>query len=164
MNNKKIRNVKEIVKVNNTTGEVEEKEISITYELPREEDYVKVYLRHISAIHNLPKHTHPVIYELLKYVDYENQIILNSSVKQIIAEKMGVKKKTIDDYIQKFVREKILLRRKRNGKIMRGIYVLNPAFFGKGNWKNILELRKKLGITITYEEGKYIIQAGDLEE
>jgi hypothetical protein len=33
-----------------------------------------------------------------------------------------------------------------------GIYYLNPEFYGRGSWKDIVKLRKNLEININYSE------------
>ena len=54
-------------------------------------------------------------------------------------------------YITKLVKKDILIR------IDTGVYILNPIFYGKGKWKDILNLREKLEIQIIYEENQYKI-------
>ena len=149
---KDIKFLEERQKINSRTGEIEEKETIRTIKIPREEDYVKVYIKHINYLNNLPQGLDDIIYALLKKVNYENQIIINSAVKRQIADELGKKFNTINQYISKLVKYDILIR------IDTGIYYLNPIFYGKGSWKEILELRKKLEIMVEYKDGEYTIK------
>lgn len=144
--------LEETLKVNTQTGEVEEKETKRTIHLPREEDYVKIYIKHINYLNNLPQGLDDIIYALLKKINYQNQIVINSAIKRQIAKELGKTFNTINQYITKLVKYDILIR------VDTGIYYLNPIFYGKGSWKEILELRKKLEILIEYKDGEYTIR------
>ena len=133
-------------------GEIKEQQLEKTIYLRKEDDYIKIYLQHINYLNNLPEGLDNIIYQLLKRINYQNQIIINSAIKRQIAEELGKKFNTINQYISKLVRYGILIR------IDTGIYYMNPVLFGKGSWKDILELRKKLEITIEYKEGEYTIK------
>jgi len=151
-NVKKITYLEEEFKINNETGEIQEKSTCRTIHLPREEDYVKIYINHINYLNNLPQGLDAIIYALLKRINYQNEIVINSAIKRQIAKELKKTFNTINQYITKLVQNDILIR------VDTGIYYLNPIFYGKGSWKDILELRKKLEITIEYQEGKYIIK------
>ncbi len=144
--------VEEEVKIDCETGEVKEKETKTTVRIPQEEDYVKIYIKHINYLNDLPQGLDAIIYAILKRISYKNQIVINAAIKRQIAEELGKKFNTINQYITKLVKNNILIR------VDTGIYYLNPALYGKGSWKDILELRKKLEIIIEYQEGKYTIK------
>jgi len=148
----KITYLEKTEKINFKTGEITEEETLNVIKLPKEEDYVKIYIKHINYLNNLPNGIDTIIYALLKRINYDNEIYINNHLKKKIAEEIGLKVSTINMYITKLVNNDILIR------IDRGVYILNPIFYGKGKWKDILELRKKLEITIEYQEGKYIIK------
>ena len=137
--------------VTDKNGEVKEYKQTRTVKIPKEEPYIKLYIRHINYLNNLPKGMDNITYEVIKRTNYENEIIINSEIKRRIAKKLGKTFNTINQYITKLVQHDILIR---TGK---GVYILNPLFYGKGKWKDILELREKLEISITYEEEKYTI-------
>ena len=132
-------------------GEVHQKQIFQSYSLPTEDDYIKIYIKHINYLANLPSGLEGLIYELLKNMNYGNKIVVNSSIKQNIAKNIGKTFNTINQYITRLVDSKILIREAR------GVYYINPLFYGKGKWKEICELREKLMLNIIYQDGKYII-------
>jgi predicted transcriptional regulator len=84
-------------------------------------------------------------------MSYGNKIIINSYIKRDIAVRLGKTFNTVNQYITKLSESKILIREGR------GVYYLNPLFYGKGKWKDILELREKLEVKISYEDGIYKI-------
>jgi len=133
------------------SGEVHRKEIFQSYSLPAEDDYIKIYIKHINYLSNLPSGLESLIYELIKTMNYGNQIILNSHIKRGIAENIGKSFNTVNQYITKLSESKIIIREGR------GIYYLNPLFYGKGKWKDIIHLRESLEVKIEYENGVYKI-------
>lgn len=132
-------------------GEVHQKEVFQSYSLAAEDDYIKIYIKHINYLTNLPLGLEGLIYELIKTVNYGNQIVINSYIKRKIAENIGKSFNTVNQYITKLADSKIIIREGR------GVYYLNPLLYGKGKWKDIVDLREKLEVKIQYEEGKYLI-------
>jgi len=137
--------------VTDKNGEVKEYKQTRTVKIPKEEPYIKLYIRHINYLNNLPKGMDNIVYEVIKRTNYENEIVINSEIKRRIAKKLNKTFNTINQYITKLVQHDILIRTGTS------VYTLNPLFYGKGKWKDILELREKLEINIVYEEGKYTI-------
>ena len=148
----KITYIEENIKINAETGEISEQETKRVIKIPREEDYVKIYIKHINYLNNLPNGLDEIIYALLKKINYQNQIVINSAIKRQIANELGKTFNTVNQYITKLVKNDILIR------VDTGIYYLNPIFYGKGSWKEILELRKELEISIEYKENQYTIK------
>lgn len=59
-------------------------------------------------------------------------------------------------YITDLHKQKFLIRKNR------GVYILNPYIFGKGNWGDIYNLRKELELDIIFKEGEIeITRAGE---
>ena len=139
------RIIKEISTVDVTTGEyLKQTTESI---LRKEPDYVKLYLRDIALLNNLRPSTNNILYELLKLMDYRNRIVLNSALKKEIATEIGVSVKTIDNALNLLLKQNIVLRKGV------GLFIGNPNLFGKGEWRDIRELR----MTVTFnEEGRTI--------
>lgn len=132
-------------------GEVHQKESFQTYSISGEEDYIKIYIKHINYLSNLPTGLEGLIYELIKCMNYGNKIVINSHIKRDIANNLEKSFNTVNQYITKLVDNKILIREGR------GVYYLNPLFYGKGKWKDIIDLREKLKLEIEYEDGLYKI-------
>lgn len=114
----------------------------------REPDYIKLYLDNILYLKDLPKGMNTVLYGLLKRMGYDNQLVLNAALKRQIAEEIGMTVKSIDNSIAKFVKGEILLRKDR------GLYTVNPHLFGRGEWRNISEIRMEI---IFNKDGKTVM-------
>jgi len=109
-----------------------------------EDDFIKLYLKHIGVISELPKGCPAVLFELLQYMTYAEEgqtIFLNSEIKKRIAEKLKITVDRINHTITDFVKKKIFFR------LATGTYAVNPTLFGRGTWNNI----KKLRLTINYD-------------
>ena len=130
-------------KVDAQTGEVLEMEQSIgTRTIYKQEPpYIKLYLQDILYLNDVPKSLSNVLYALLNYVTYADQengmcIPLNGFIKKQIREKCGLDNpRSLNNALSKLVKGKILKR------IGEGTYQLNPYFFGKGDWKDIANIR-----------------------
>lgn len=109
--------------------------------VPKEPHFVKLYLKDLAHLRDLPAWVSGVLYELLTLMDYKNEIVLNSTIKNRIASKLEIHPKTIDNTLVKFVDKKILIRQ---GK---GVFLGNPYIFGRGTWSEVEEIR----MTVVYQ-------------
>lgn len=131
----------------NTGQIVEEHEYMDGYG-EKEPDYVKLYLKDIVALNDLPKGTDRVINVLLKMMSYDNMIVLNSFVKKQMTAELGYKTvQVLNNNINKLVNKKILFRKGT------GTYQVNALYFGRGHWSDIKEIRVKQRYS---QEGKDI--------
>ena len=131
------------------TGEIKETNttVNIKKRVPKEPDFIKLYLQDICKLKSIPSTGSKLLNELLKYTSYDNVILIPSYVKQEIAKNLNTSVGTISNALTKLVKEEIL---KRKGG---GAYVLNPFLFGKGEWTKI----RKIRMTWEYSEnGKYL--------
>ena len=133
--------------VNHETGEIKES-TTVRAVKGEEPSYIKLYLQDISYLYGLPATAGDLMHELLQYVTYgTQQIILNASVKEKICEVTGIAKQTLNNRLQDLVNKGIIAR---DG---RGVFVLNPYLFGKGDWKSVRELRSKnIHLKIMYDK------------
>lgn len=122
--------------LDSSTGEVlQERFVQQVYQ-DKEPNYVKLYIDNLILLNGLPKGTTDTIVELLKYMSYENTIVLNSFIKKEIAESLGFKTvQSLDNNINKLVKKGILDR------IGRGTFRANAFLFGKGDWNDIKQIR-----------------------
>ena len=130
--------------VDNETGVITEQYESTVFSHEREPNYVKLYLDHLVTIANLQGWTSKVLYELIGSTSYANEgqlVVVNSGLKKIIAEKLEMKVQSVTNAINLLKKENILIQRER------GVYVLNPQFFGKGEWKDIAKLRYEVNLS-----------------
>lgn len=131
------------------THEVEEKEAMVG----NEPNYIKLYLDNITALNGLTKGSSDILFQLLKYMSYDNLIILNPFIKQKIQEELGLKNmQSLNNAISKLTKRDILQN------VGRGTYRANPFILGKGKWQDI----KKIRLTVEIEKDK-IIQKPEFE-
>jgi hypothetical protein len=131
----------------NTITNVETGEISVIKThtqsvMEKEPQYVKLYLADIMKLNDLPKSTEKVMNCLLRSMSYNNIIPAYAPIKRMICSELNIKMVTLNMAIDHLYKAGILIR------IERGIYMADPNLFGKGEWKNIKNLR----LIIEYKE------------
>ncbi|MBL3742601.1 replication/maintenance protein RepL, partial [Bacillus cereus] len=125
---KKVSKVTKNKIIDINTGEIQEEEEIINAYIDKEPDYVKIYLKDIVALNDLPKGLDRVINVLLKVMSYDNMIILNSFIKKQMAQELGYKTvQVLNNNINKLVNAEILFRKGT------GTYQVNARYFGRGH-------------------------------
>ena len=142
---KTLAQYEEIKTTNNETGETTETSTSKVFKAEAEPNYIKLYLEDISYLNRLPKGTDAIIYELLKYINYQHEIIINNHIKKQLAETLEMKVQSITNSISTLAKNEVLIR------VDRGVYTINSNIFGKGSWKDIIKHRKGLKLEIFYD-------------
>ena len=148
--------------VNVETGEILSHSEETSKVVGREPDFVKLYLRDIVYMADMPQSYTGIIGQLMRYCspaepvikDKDGQIdplsggmiiYLNSTIKKRICDELGMTKKNsivqLNNAITKLVKGSILIR------IARGAFRPNPCLFGRGRWSDIEELR----LQVTYD-------------
>ncbi|MDE6424918.1 MAG: hypothetical protein K2K89_02105, partial [Ruminococcus sp.] len=150
--------------VDSDTGEVksEVKRHTQRIRVGKEPPYVKLYLDHLSRFKGLQLSLNPILAEMLKKTTYANPkeqdggmiLYLNKPLKADIAKMCGVGLHRVDNAVTEFVK-KGYMRRLDLGK-----YQFNPFFFGKGEWKDIENIRA----TFDYGTGEAIAEIVKKEE
>ena len=135
----------ETTTVDKETGEVTKSVDTKQYKTASEPNYIKLYIQDISYLNELPAGTDRIIYAMLPYINYQQEIYINSHNKKKMAEEVGVSDKHISNTIVKLVKKEILIR------VDRGVYQLNTYIFGKGPWKDILKHRSSLKLEVFYD-------------
>ena len=136
----------ETTKSVNQDGVVKEEDSLRILRVPQEPPYVKMYMEDLTAIMRLPSGTKDLLHHLLVKMDYENMITLTTRSKKEIAERVGIKIQTFDNYLKKIVESGIFLR------VGRGEYKVNPNLFARGEWNKISKQRDEWWkLTITYK-------------
>lgn len=152
---------KKIVKeVTTTSVDMETGEVKISSNereqvVAREPDYIKLYIEDLVKLKDLPKATNDILYNVLKRMNYQNEIILVSHNKKKIASDLGIKPNTIDQNLMKLTKKGILTR------VARGVYIANPYLFGRGKWQDIKSLRMKV---VYNKNGKFITTEVDKQQ
>lgn len=121
------------------TGEIKKEKITIQYE--KEPAYVKLYFDCLGVFiknDGLNSSLNDVLIEVLKRTTYaeEGQIVhLDKFTKTLICKATGKSMPRLNQIIATWLKNDIVTR------IARGIYQINPWIFGKGEWRNISDLR-----------------------
>lgn len=149
--------------INEETGEITEKREMQAMRFGEEPLYIKLYLKDIMFLSDVPAGLSNVTYALLKRATYAGEefgmtVILNSFLKKRIMKEVGYERmQSLDNSIRKLVKGKILYR------IDMGTFQFNPYLFGKGNWADVAKIRlnvdyseiegKTFGAVIKYKNG-----------
>lgn len=129
------------LKVLNEDGVIthEEEQKTVKYVTTgKEPDFVKLYLDDVLYMSNMPPGLSALMYELLQYVSYADrgaELSLSTGLRKRIAEKLGMTPAVFNNSLSKLTKGKILKL------VDRGLYQLNPYFFGRGEWKDISRIR-----------------------
>lgn len=146
------QSVDESVYLRNENGELElsERRTNKTLSWGDEPPFIKMYIRDILYLQDIPKQFEKVILALLKRCsyasdDYPNCVVLNSPIKKMICKELGWQTvQSLNNALNKLIKGNIISR------VDTGIYQLNPYFFGRGEWQDISRIR----MTITYDDIK----------
>ena len=137
------------------TGEITKTEQVTSQKISAEPAYVKIYLDHITRLKDLPKCSTSILYSLVQSMTYNSLIVINASVKRMIAKEHGIGIQTISNAITRFVKDGLMVRKDT------GLYMLDPNLFARGKWSDIEKLRNEfLEFSITYSpDGSYEMKA-----
>jgi hypothetical protein len=128
------------------TGEVVDSN-STAIRFSQEPEYVKLYLKDVAKIYDLGQSMGKQFLALLRKMNYDNQIVLSSLIKETLAIELGIKKNTLEHSLHVLIIKGILLKQASNQ------YLVNPHLIGKGTWKDIREIR----MHITYgKDGRLV--------
>lgn len=145
MADRKLIYVENNVLAESLTGEVIKGSSKKVVKIPQEVDYVKLYLDTIMYISDMPEGITGILLEILRrmpFADKKQKVALTKSIKEDIAESLNVSESYVRKAISQLAKGKILLH---TGSERSSCYIINPHIFGRGEWKDIEEL--KLHIT-----------------
>lgn len=131
----------------NENGEIIDYRQLKEFRVDKEPEFVKLYLNDINHLFDLPNNN--VLFCLIKKMNYEGEVFLIKSIVDEICLITNIKNST---YFYKLIKEyckKELLIKKDKGR-----YLVNPYYFGRGQWVDIQKIR--LTIDYSYEKGKEI--------
>ncbi|WP_076419651.1 winged helix-turn-helix domain-containing protein [Colwellia sp. UCD-KL20] len=107
-----------------------------------EPHYIKNYQQCFESINDLKNRTEEILNELLIYTEYnKNTIYLNQQIKVDICNKLGTAYQTMTNALTELKKSQILLY------IGTGLYIVNPYYFGKGEWRELKKIRDKIKIS-----------------
>ena len=130
--------------VNVETGQIVQSDTETIVRLPQEPEYIKLYLRDLSHILEVPAGPQSVLILLVRKLDYDGVITLGPASRTRIAESLGIKVHTLANYITVLCDKSILKR------TARGEYEMNPHIMARGSWSDILKRRGDFKMTVTY--------------
>jgi predicted transcriptional regulator of viral defense system len=113
----------------------------------KEFNKVRSFLEDILILHGLRRNLAPILFEMIPYLNQQNQIIVNAFMKKELALKAKTSKGTIDNAISKLNEFGLLAR------IDRGTYTFHPVLL---KTKHLLN-DEPLNITITYSTKNRVI-------
>lgn len=132
---KKIFREERTTTVDHQTGEISKEVQILSSKVEQEPRFVKMYIDDVLKLKDVPKASSDVLSVLLANMSYGNVVIMIKEIKEIIAQKTGLKPNTVNKSIQNLHKAGILIRKGRS------IYVVDPTLFAKGSWEDISKLR-----------------------
>ena len=149
---------KETVEIDTNSGEIVSSKKTIEkHKKSIEPNFVKLYLDDIALLQNLPRSHSDVLFELLKLMNYRNEIVLNSAIKEEIMESVkNVNSLQALNNILTALKKKDILFSNRTG-----IYIANPYLFGKGHFAEVQSIRLIIDYTPTQTVMKAEVQKGE---
>lgn len=113
------------------------------YKAQTEPEYVKLYIDCILTVKGLRKGLNPIFMAFLPYMSYADingqgggqVIFINKAMKDIIANKLGLGIDSINKALSELTKAGIFKR------LTVGTYQVNPNIVGKGEWKDIKNIR-----------------------
>ena len=139
--------------IKDSNGNVTTASNTKSFKAEAEPPYVKLYLQDIAYLNGITGTGNDIIGQLLKYIDYNNEITIIKRQKEEIAKELNCAIGTINNLMSELVKKEILL------KVDRSCFIFNPFLFGKGRWKDIMKMRKDLKFESFYSaaEGRKIV-------
>lgn len=127
--------------VSQETGEMIQSKT--VYKTQTEPEYVKLYIDCILTVKGLRKGLNPIFLAFLPYMSYADingqgggqVIFVNKAMKEIIAQKLNLGIDSINKALSEFTKAGLFKR------LTVGTYQVNPNIVGKGEWKDIKNIR-----------------------
>ena len=109
----------------------------------KEPDFIKVYLDCLLTFKGVRKGLNPILLQFLSYMTYADSesaeggqiIIINRYVKEAISKKLDLSIESVNKALTEITKAGIFRR------ISSGTYQANPNLFGRGEWKDIKNIR-----------------------
>lgn len=125
--------------VDSETGEVlQYKSETEKVYIDKEPDYVKLYLKDIVRLKDLPPTSEKLLLLIVKHMGYNNLFQAYKPLKLVICQQLGMSINTLNNQISNLRKAGILIPMDKYG---RGLYLVDPNLFARGSWKDIRNLR-----------------------
>lgn len=145
---KKVTREQTHTEYNSETGELSRVIVQDAY-VGKEPDYIKIYTDCMLVLNRLNPALSPFIIAFSRWMTYANfsqeefrcTVQTNEIVRRDVANYVGVSDARVKQAIKELVEAEIFIPLTIDGKKKRGIYFVNPWVVGKGEWKDIKQLR-----------------------
>lgn len=145
---KKVTREQTHIEYNNDTGETARVIVQDAY-VGKEPDYIKIYTDCMLVVNKINPALSPFIVAFSRWMTYANfeqeayrcTVQTNEIVRQDVAKYVGVSDARVKQAIKELIEAEIFIPLVIDGKKKRGIYFVNPWVVGKGEWKDIKQLR-----------------------
>ena len=127
--------------VMNDGGEIVSKRANKTLSWGEEDPYIKLYMRDVLYLSDIPDRFEKAMLALLKRMSYAGEeygmcVILAPAIRKSIIKEVGwSNQQTLTNALNGLIKGKVLERLERN------VYRFNPYLFGKGDWQDISRIR-----------------------
>jgi hypothetical protein len=132
---KTVKNRTETIITDHKTGEVLSQESTVTYKVPQEPDFVKVYIESFTDM-GLRDHHVTLLFQLVRKMNYENVIALTPGARVRIGEKLKIQQQTFRNYLAVLLEADIFRR------IGHGEFMVNPTYIAKARFEENVARQK----------------------
>lgn len=135
---KKATRVNTTIITDSESGEIMQTEQVSTYLLPKEPEFVKLYVKDIGKMFDLTNSDDKVLLCITKYMAYNNMVCLIKPIKECMMQELKMPLNTLNDSIRNLSDSGIIVRKSI------GVYQVNPNLFAKGKWEDIVKIRMEI--------------------
>jgi hypothetical protein len=135
MKKKKIYHSEVTRNVDFKTGEITQEEITTKSFAEGEPDFVKLYIKDIIRLKDLPPAADKVLLEIIGQMGYKNVFPAYAPIKRIMCQTLNMTMNTLNKSITQLHSKGILIR------VEKGVYLVDPDLFARGRWEDIKSLR-----------------------
>lgn len=126
------------------TGEAVHHQSHNVVRLPQEPAYVKLYVQDLGDLIGLTDNEKAVLYMLATKIDFDGIASLNAASRKRIAASCGISNGSFRNAISGLCRKNIMHRIEPNE------YEVDPRYFAKGKWRDILHRRQDFELRVRY--------------
>ena len=138
--------------VDHVTGEVQKDStemaevIPIRYEIMEEPPFVKMYLNDLSNLVGLPKSLRPLLDALVTKIDFRGEISISTGFRERLCSILSISRQTLRNRLNMLTKHEIIT------SVGGSDYMVNPKYFAKGKWMDIVRHRQDFEMRIRYKK------------